>query len=82
MKKISVSVALLAVTMAWSMTAFAGQCPSLMKQIDEKLSMASLSEMDAKKVRSLRKDGAYHHRKGEHGKSVRILNKALAKLEM
>ena len=80
MKKIFMLVAILAATMVWTMTAFAGQCPKLMKQIDDKIAMANLMADEAKKVNSLRKDGAYHHRKGEHDKSVRILNKALGML--
>lgn len=80
MKKISVLVAVVAITMVWAMSAYAGQCPSLIKQIDEKSATASLSEADANKVQKLKRDGGYHHRKGEHDVSLRILNKALGML--
>ena len=77
MKKFAVLAATLAVTLAWTITAFAGKCPVLMKQIDDKVAMASLSAEDAKKVKALRKDGEFHHKKGEHNKSVPTLKKAL-----
>ena len=80
MYKFSILAAVLAIAMVWSMSAFAGECPSLIKKIDEKAGMASLSEADAKKVQRLKRDGGYHHRKGEHAVSVRILNKALGML--
>lgn len=80
MKKFSALVAVLAIAVGWTMTAYAGQCPSLIKQIDDKVATASLSEADAKKVDRLKRDGAYHHKKGEHAKSISGLNKALALL--
>ena len=80
MKKFSVLVAVLAITMGWAMSAYAGECPSLIKQIDEKAAMAGLSDADSQKLQKLKRDGAYHHKKGEHGKAISALNKALAQL--
>ena len=80
MKKFSILAAVVAIAMGWAMSAYASECPRLIKQIDEKAAMASLSDSDSQKVQKLKRDGAYHHKKGEHAKAVSTLNKALGLL--
>ena len=80
MKKIAVMIAVLAVSMIWAMTAIAGQCPNLIKQVDAKLAGAGLSHRDSDMVKKLQKEGAIHHKKGEHAAAISALNKALAQL--
>lgn len=59
---------------------FANQCPSLVKQIDEKLQSAQLSEADKAKVMELRNKGEEQHAAGDHAASASTLNEALAML--
>ena len=77
MKKILVAALLLAL----SSPAFAHQCPALMKQIDEKLATAQLSDADKAKVAELRRAGEEQHAAGAHDQSEASLNEALALLE-
>ena len=60
--------------------AFAGNCPSLWKQVDAKLKSATLSEADRAYVEDHRKRGEELHGTGHHGESEAALNAALAKL--
>lgn len=61
--------------------AFAHQCPSLMKQIDEKLAAATMiSDSDRAKVEELRATGEAEHAAGNHDASEAALNEALALL--
>ncbi len=61
--------------------AFASQCPTLWKQVDEKLQTAQLSEADKEKVTELRQRGEELHEAGDHAGSESALNEALALLE-
>jgi hypothetical protein len=56
--------------------AFAGSCPKLMKQIDDALPSAKLSEAQMAEVKKLRADGEAHHKAGKHADSEAALNKA------
>lgn len=69
-----------AVLIALAGPAFAGQCPSLVKQVDEKLQSAQLSEADKAKVMDLRNKGEAQHAAGDHAASEASLNEALAML--
>ena len=60
---------------------FAGQCPALWKQVDEKLAAASLSDADKEKVTELRTRGEEEHNAGDHAASEATLNEALALLD-
>jgi hypothetical protein len=60
---------------------FANQCPSLVKQIDEKLQSAQLSDADKAKVMELRNKGEEQHTAGDHAASEASLNEALAMLD-
>lgn len=62
-------------------TSFANQCPSLMKQIDEKLQSAQLSEDERARVMELREQGEAQHAAGDHAASEASLNEALAMLD-
>lgn len=56
--------------------ALAGQCPSLMRQIDAALPQATLDEAKMAEVKQLRAEGEAHHQAGRHGESVAALNRA------
>ena len=61
--------------------ASANQCPTLWKQIDERLQTAQLSEADKAKVADLRQRGEQLHASGDHAGSEAALNEALALLD-
>jgi hypothetical protein len=61
--------------------ASASQCPTLWKQIDEKLQTAQLSEGDKAKVAELRQRGEQLHASGDHAGAEAALNEALALLD-
>ena len=69
------------IALAFAGPALAGQCPTLWKQVDEKLQTAQLSEADKAKVTELRQQGEALHSSGDHGGSEAALNEALALLE-
>jgi hypothetical protein len=73
-----VAVALL---LALASPALANQCPTLWKQVDEKLQTAQLSEADKAKVTELRQRGEQLHASGDHAGSEAALNEALALLD-
>ncbi len=58
----------------------ANQCPSLVKQIDDKRQTAQLSDADKQKVTELRNKGEAEHAAGEHAASEKTLQEALAML--
>ena len=60
---------------------YAGQCPSLVKKVDEALATSQLSEADKTKVMELRNQGEAQHAAGQHAESVASLNMALQALE-
>ena len=70
-----------AVLIAFAGPSFAGQCPTLWKQVDEKLPSAQLSEADKAKVTELRQKGEELHAAGDHAGSEAALNEALALLQ-
>ncbi len=59
----------------------ASQCPTLWKQVDEKLQTAQLSEADKAKVTELREQGEELHNSGDHAGSEAALQEALALLD-
>ena len=61
---------------------FASHCPVDMKQIDEALKTAKLSEADKAEVTKLRAEGQALHESGDHAKSVETLAKAKAILKI
>ena len=70
-----------AMVLAFATPAFANQCPGLMKQIDEKLAMATVSDADKARIEELRKQGDEAHAAGDHATSEAALNEALALLQ-
>lgn len=50
-------------------TAFANQCPTMMKAINAAMPSASLSQADMAKVMELRKKGEEQHQAGDHAGS-------------
>jgi len=77
MKKVLAAALLL----AFVSPALAGQCPTLWKQVDEKLPSADLSDADRAKVTELRQQGEELHEAGDHAASEAALNEALALLQ-
>ena len=63
MKKIIITLCL----MLFTSSAFAGSCPMMAKNIDDKI----------KKAQELRDQGMDAHNTGDHAKSEELLNKAL-----
>ena len=60
-----------------------GACPVLMKEVDAKLATAKeLSEKQAAEIEKLRKEGEEAHNTGKHKESVKLLQEALAKLNI
>ena len=57
-------------------TAFAHSCPSLMADIDEALSTASISDEDRQRVEELRAQGEELHVAGDHDGSMEALEEA------
>ncbi|MDI9244650.1 hypothetical protein [Marinobacter sp. CHS3-4] len=71
----------LLVTVVFSGTALAGQCPSLVRDIDEKLKMADMDTETLEKIKKLRDQGQSLHGQGKHGESVKVLKQAMEELE-
>ena len=63
-----------------STSAFAGSCPLLLKQVDEKITNSKLAPEALKEVKTLRDQGEKAHKTGKHADSVKILEEALKKL--
>ena len=63
-----------------SSAAFAGSCPALLKQVDEKITKSKLAPEAMKAVKTLRDQGEAAHKSGKHADSVKILEEALKKL--
>ena len=57
-------------------SAFAGNCPVQMKDIDAALPKAKLSSAQQAEVKKLRADGERLHKEGKHGESMAALGKA------
>ena len=79
---------LLAGVMALAPTAWAGNCPALMSELDELL--ASKPDLDEetivdedlkKSVKQMREEGEKLHNDGKHDESVEILERALELLK-
>ena len=61
----------------------AGSCPTLIKEVDSKLATAKeLSEKQVAEIEKLRKEGEKAHNTGKHKESVKLLQEALAKLNI
>lgn len=61
--------------------ALAGQCPSLVSEIDSQLAAAKMDDGTREQIQAMRDKGEMLHRQGSHGESVKVLNEALEKLE-
>ena len=61
----------------------AGSCPILIKEIDYKLAtVKELSEKQVADIEKLRKEGEEAHKTGKHKESVKLLQEAIAKLNI
>ena len=75
MKKVKTVVAL--TLLFGSASAFAFQCPSLVKKIDSAMAKnMSMSASQMANVKKLRDSGAAHHKAGEHQQAVDELTQA------
>lgn len=63
-----------------SSTSFAGSCPALLKQVDEKITKSKLSADKLKAIKTLRNNGEKAHKSGKHTDSEKFLNQALKDL--
>lgn len=74
-------IAALMFTALFSAAAMAGQCPSLVGQIDQKLASAQIGEERKMEVQALRDQGQALHDQGKHAESVKVLREALGMLD-
>lgn len=79
MKKLLLAAAL---TLAFTGSALAKQCPTLMQKIDDAMKTAQLSDEDKAKVMDLYNKGKAEHDGGQHDASEASLNEALKILGM
>ena len=64
MKKLTIII----LTLIFTTSAFAGSCPMLAKNVEDKINQAQ----------SLKDEGVKAHKAGDHSKSVELLNQALS----
>ncbi len=69
---IAFGFSLLLASVAW-----AGSCPTLIRQIDSQLESAQLDSNTREKIVTLRNQGEAMHQQGKHEQSVQTLNEAL-----
>lgn len=62
--------------------AIAGQCPTLVNQIDTQLQSTALDSETKANIKALRDRGESLHQQGKHDESVKVLQEALSKLDM
>lgn len=74
-------IAALLITVFFAGTALAGQCPSLVSQIDQQLQSAQLDSEAEASIKALRDRGESLHSQGKHAESVKVLKEALGKLD-
>ena len=84
----NIKTALVTVALALPFTAWAGNCPNLINQIDEILAAKPnldeetiVDEDGRRSVKQLRDEGEKAHKDGRHEESVRLLEMALKGLE-
>ena len=69
-------------TLAFSVSAYASQCPGDMAKIDAAMTTAQLSDTDKAEVMKLRAEGEQLHKSGSHPDSIATLAKAKAILKL
>ncbi|AXS82873.1 MULTISPECIES: hypothetical protein [Marinobacter] len=74
-------LAALLITVFLAGTALASQCPSLVSQIDQQLQSAQLDSKTEASIKALRDQGQSLHSQGKHAESVKVLKKAIKKLD-
>ena len=74
-------LAALLFTVFFAGTALAGQCPSLVSQIDQQLQSAQLDSETKADIKALRDKGESLHQQGKHAESDEVLKKAISKLD-
>ncbi|WP_150910366.1 hypothetical protein [Marinobacter halotolerans] len=62
-------------------TALAGQCPSMVSEIDEQLKVTELDSEAMATIKKLRDQGESLHKQGKHSESVKVLKQAMDEIE-
>ncbi len=68
-------------TVFFAGNALSGQCPTLVKEIDQKLQSAQLDSAAESRIQELRDQGESLHNQGKHAESVRVLREAIDELD-
>ncbi len=68
-------------TVFFAGNALSGQCPTLVKEIDQKLQSAQLDSAAESRIKELRDQGESLHNQGKHAESVRVLREAIDELD-
>jgi hypothetical protein len=71
----------LLMTVLFAGTALAGQCPSLIGEIDEQLKMTEMDNEAMATIKKLRDQGESLHKQGKHDESVKVLKQAMDEIE-
>ena len=71
-----------AVVAMFSTSAFANQCPTMIKKIDDAMTTTQVDDATKAKVTELRDQGKAQHDAGDHAASEASLNEALKLLNM
>ena len=74
-------LAALLLTVFFTGSALAYQCPTLVNQIDQQLQSTQLDSETKARITELRDRGESLHSQGKHAESVKVLNKAISELE-
>ena len=74
-------LAALLLTVFFTGSALAYQCPTLVNQIDQQLQSTQLDSETKTRITELRDRGSSLHSEGKHGEAVKVLNKAISELE-
>ncbi|MBZ2170052.1 hypothetical protein [Marinobacter sp. F4216] len=69
-------------TTLFSASVFAGQCPALVGEIDQKLESSQLDDETKAEIKAMRDKGEALHQQGKHAESVKVLREATEKLDV
>lgn len=68
-------------TVFFAGSALAGQCPTLVHEIDQQVQSAQLDADTKARIQELRDQGQSLHSQGKHGQSVKVLKQAMSELD-
>ena len=81
MKRLSLSALVATLVLAVGVPAFANQCPTLIKQANDRMASMDQSSDTVKKARALVEEADKLHKAGNHPESVKKVQEALALLK-